>query len=115
MAAQQNGAFRYQDGQVVAPARPDLEPHAQFQWDHRCPAGWEGYSVRIAWREAEDLGWLGRGKYGRRHEPSGMVLVAQWGFLSTAYPAYWDFDDDGERVDATANHGRSSENDQRES
>lgn len=76
-------AYRYQDGQVVNRA------HVQRQWDHRAPAAWDGYSVRAAWREGypvdpETGGSSDAGVYKRYHAASGMLLVAQFGFLQTA-------------------------------
>lgn len=103
MAARRN-AFVRQDGQVLAPARPDLQPHAQVQWDARAPDEWEGYSVRAAWREAEDRGQVGRGKYVRFHRESGMLLLAKWGFLTSALPAAWDYESDDSERDGRATH-----------
>lgn len=74
------GAFRQQDHQILR------RSHAQERWDTRCPAGWEGYSVRAAWREADPV-WEAGGGYARRHDPTGLVLIANYGFLETVAPS----------------------------
>ncbi len=87
MAASPNsasGAFRHQDGQVIARMLDHGEPHVQQRWNQRCPDGWEDYSVRVAWREAEPIGTAGGGSF-RLHEETGLVLVSQYAFLQTVY------------------------------
>lgn len=78
-----SGHYRYQDGQVVN------RDHVQRQWDRRAPPAWRGVSVRAAWREGypvdpETAGSSDAGVYKRYHAASGMLLVAQYGFLQTA-------------------------------
>lgn len=77
------GAYREQDHQIVR------REHAQKRWDKRCPDGWEGYPVRMAWREADPV-WEAGGGYARRHDPTGLVLIANYGFLETVAPSRAD-------------------------
>lgn len=63
--------------------------HAQWQFNCRCPPRWRGYPVRAAWRESDEHDRPGRGTVRRVHRPSGMLLIAEWGFLQTALPARW--------------------------
>jgi hypothetical protein len=74
------GAFRQQDAQIL---RGD---HARDRWDSRCRQGWEGYNLRAAWREGieVDLGGPPAAAY-RFHVTSGMIVVSNWGFITTAY------------------------------
>jgi hypothetical protein len=107
-ATHQPGAYRRQDGQAVfalrrTGGRLDDASRAQRQWDRRCPPEWRGYPVRYAWREGTPIDAYGRGGYARDHEPSGMRLVAAWGFLKTAIRMDWDQTADGH--DSTATHG----------
>jgi hypothetical protein len=74
------GAYRQQDHQIVR------RGHAQDRWDERCPPGWEGYGVRAAWREAEPV-WEAGGGYARLHQETGLVLIANYGFLETVAPS----------------------------
>lgn len=81
MSAQpQPGAFRQQDGQCLAVDHPGHEPHAAWRWDERIGAS--EWTVRAAYRDGEALDWPGAG-YARNHEPTGTIIVAEWGFLQT--------------------------------
>lgn len=81
MAASPN-AWRHQDGIVLVASQPDEKPRAQYYWDRRAPARWQGYNVRTAWREAEPVdARVGNEAVARLHEASGMVLVAKLGVL----------------------------------
>lgn len=83
MATSPDGAYRRQDYQILG------GPHPQEQWDPRAPDGWEGYPVRVAWREAADVHVPGMEGYCRFHTASGMVLASKWGFHATAVPLDW--------------------------
>ena len=85
-------AWKQQDGQCIC-KRDGRVSHIQWQWDHRAPSSWEGYEVRVAWREADVHSKPGDSTVRRLHRPSGMLLISQWGFLQTAVPVYWE--DDG--------------------
>lgn len=101
MSAGTPDQWHQQDGQILATPRGggDRDTHLQRRWDRRCPEGWEGYPVRAAWREAEPH-HEHQGNAFRLHEPSGMLLVSQWGFLSTCWPLHRaGTDADGEEVD----------------
>jgi hypothetical protein len=80
-----DGAFARQDGQVLpGPQAADEPPHADQRVDDRAPEPWSEYPALYLWREAEHVGWLGFGRYVRYHEPSGLALIAEFGFLHTA-------------------------------
>jgi hypothetical protein len=84
MSVTQPNAFRRQDGQVVTAPAPGLDSHPQYRWRQRAPAEYRDRNVRSVWREADplDAHWSGE-TYGRIHEPSGMLLIAEWGFITT--------------------------------
>lgn len=80
MAARQHGAFRQADGQAVAGTHP------QDQWNSRAPPGWADYPVRSAWVEGRPVDVPFKTGYARYHLPSGMLLIARWGFIRTTIP-----------------------------
>ena len=84
MLAKQPNAFRHQDAQAITSLAPGLNPHAQRRWKHRAPDEFEHWPVQMAWRRADPIGSTGEGSYARYHEPSGMLIYAEWGFISTA-------------------------------
>lgn len=86
MLAKQPDAFRQQDGQALFSPGQDKRPHPEFRWRRRAPDELEDMNVRAAWREAEPVDWPG-GSYARIHEPSGMLLIAEWGFITTVVRA----------------------------
>ncbi|SEO73165.1 hypothetical protein SAMN05216388_1017135 [Halorientalis persicus] len=81
MSAQpQPGAFREQDGQALQVDHPGHEPHIEWRWDERI--GTSEWTVRAAYRDGDVLDWPGAA-YARYHEPTGTIIVAEWGFLQT--------------------------------
>ncbi|MFC5970031.1 hypothetical protein ACFPYI_01685 [Halomarina salina] len=72
--------YREQDGHVMA------HPHIQWMWDQRARREWDGYNVRAAWRQAEPVVTpnTSGAAYARLHVEAAMILVAKWGFLTTA-------------------------------
>lgn len=88
--------WQQQDSVVVARRREDLSgvSHAQWRWNQRCPAGWEEYPVRAAWREAEIVATAGDEAVIREHPPTGMCLVAEFGILQTAVSSAEVLDDE---------------------
>jgi len=109
-AAATPGAFREQDGQATFRLRSgggrhetDGRSRVQKQWDRRAPEEWRGVPARWAWVVGDSVDGYGTDSYARYHEESGMLILAKWGFLYTAFPAEWDETADGER-DSTATH-----------
>jgi hypothetical protein len=84
MLAKQPNALRRQDTQAITSLAPALDPHAQRRWEDRAPDEFEDWPVQMAWRRADSIGSTGEGFYARYHEPSGMLIYAEWGFISTA-------------------------------
>lgn len=74
--------YRQQDGQVLWAPGPGRPPHPEYQWRRRAPEEWEDLSVRVAWREGDPIDWAGN-TYARIHEPSGMLLIAEYGCIQT--------------------------------
>lgn len=88
MSAQQASNWQHQDGLPVVHDTGCAQSYPQHRWNMRCPDGWEGYPVRVAWREAEPVPIVEVTHKSRRyHSPSGMLLVADSGFLTTCFPA----------------------------
>ncbi|GAA3882858.1 hypothetical protein [Haloarcula argentinensis] len=74
------GQYQHQDSQIVR------KSHPREMWDQRCDPEWEGANLRAMWREAETVVYAGlEESYYRYHEASGMMLVARWGMIQTAY------------------------------
>lgn len=107
MCAARGGEYRRQDWQAIFHLRETRgqvakESRAQQQWHDRAPAEYEEYPIRMAWRQAEPIDAYGDTSYARRHPEAGMIILAKWGFIYTAFPEEWDADGD-----YTANHGDS--------
>lgn len=81
MAHHPSGVYREVDWQIV-------KRHARERWDHRAPDHLEGANLRAMWREATPVDFPSRrpSNYTRYHRQSGMVLVANYGFLDTVIP-----------------------------
>lgn len=82
MLAKQPGAYQTQDTQVMFSPGPGLDPHPERRWRDRAPEEWEDQPVLSAWLEGEDVGASGS-FYARYHEESGMLLYAEYGFITT--------------------------------
>jgi len=82
MLAKQPDAYRHQDTQAMFSPGPGKLPHAKFQWKRRAPEEFEDYPVLMAWREGVTVHKSDR-SYARFHEPSGMMLYAEYGFIAT--------------------------------
>ncbi|GGL55402.1 hypothetical protein [Halocalculus aciditolerans] len=74
-------AYRDQDGQM-------LHPHARRRWDERLPEEWKGENVRGAWADGipVDAPWFDG--YCRLHKPSGAILIARLGLITTVIPIW---------------------------
>jgi len=81
------GQYRHQDGQALFTPGPNCDPHAQWRWESRAPADWDDEAVRAVWAAAVevDVPWTAGEAYERYHPDSGMVLVAEYGFIQTCY------------------------------
>lgn len=82
MLAKQPDAYRQQDGQALFSPSADRDPHPEWRWRRRAPDGLEDRHIRAAWREAEPVEWPGD-DYARYHDESGMLLIAELGFIQT--------------------------------
>lgn len=74
------GAFKQQDGHIVRGVHP------LSQWQARAPEDWdEETNLRSIWREARPVDFppAAGHAYARVHGPSGMVLIAEFGFVQT--------------------------------
>jgi hypothetical protein len=83
MAVTEPDAFRRQDTQVLASPARGLDPHVEDRWDERAPEEYADWPVEMVWREADHIGGDGGESYCRYHEPSGMLLYAEYGFINT--------------------------------
>ena len=85
-------AWKTQDGMRL---RGECNGHARThpgrQWDARCPDGWEGYPLRVAWREAvaTDVK-TDRETTARVHLATEMLLIACLGAIVSTVPAHWE-------------------------
>lgn len=103
MCAARGGEYREQDWQAIFHLRETegqiaKQSRAQQQWRDRAPAEYADLPIRMAWRQAEPTSGYGQ-SYARYHAPAGMIILAKWGFIYTAFPAAWDTED------SRANHG----------
>jgi hypothetical protein len=83
MLAAQPNAHRHQDGQALFSPGKGKQPHPEYRWPQRAPDGHEEMNLRAAWREGDSIGTDSGSTYGRLHEPSGMLLIAEYGFITT--------------------------------
>lgn len=86
------GDFREQDGQILQVDNKGNDPHPEWRWRERIQS--TEWTVRAAWRDGDLIDWPGD-SYARYHEPTGTILVAEWGVIQTVIHV-----DDAER-DAT--------------
>jgi len=82
--AKQPNAFREQDGQALFAPGPGRDPHPEYRWRRRAPREHRDRNIRAVWREAEpvETDWEGT-TYGRYHDETGMMLLAEFGFITT--------------------------------
>lgn len=95
MAARQQGGgqFRDQDGHLLWSPGEGRDSHAQHRWRARAPDDHEEMDVRVAWREAVPVDFSqmeSERSYARYHEESGMVLIAEFGFIVTVVNLFDD-------------------------
>ena len=85
-------AWKTQDGmRLRGECNGHERTHPGRQWDRRCPDGWEGYPLRVAWREAVPVAQpAGPMKTARVHVATELLLLAKLGAIVTAYPAAWE-------------------------
>ena len=94
-------AWKTQDGmRLRGECRGHERTHPGRQWDRRCPEGWEGYPLRVAWREAVPVAHPSDPETTARvHVATELLLLAKLGAIVTAFPAAWegvDVEDDAE-------------------
>lgn len=92
MAARQQ-SFQEEDGHLLWQPAEGRKAHAQYRWENRAPEEFEQMDVRVAWAESVPVDYpvleVPR-QYARYHEPSRMVLIADYKFLETALHLFHD-------------------------
>jgi hypothetical protein len=84
---QQSQPFQQQDGHLISKPAEGRKAHAQYRWENRAPEEYAQMDVRVAWAESVPVDYpvleVPR-QYARYHEPSQMVIIADYKFLETA-------------------------------